>query len=104
MVRDPNLDRLVEILRPYGPQKIILFGSRARGEGDEQSDYDIVVIKRTEAPFLDRLAAMVPYRLAFGRAVDILVYTPEEFERMAEQGLGWVIRQEGITVYEERAA
>ena len=43
---------------------------------------------------------MVPYLVAFGRPAEILVYTPEEFDRMSETGLGWVVRQEGVVLYE----
>ncbi len=97
---DPYLATIVEVLKPYDPERIILFGSRARGEADELSDYDLIVIKQTRRPFLDRLQDIVPYRLQLQRAADILVYTPEEFDRMGEVGLGWVVQQEGITLYE----
>lgn len=97
---DPYLDEIVAILKSYDPERIILFGSRARGEADEHSDYDLMVIKRTDRPFLDRLCDMVPYLRQITRPADILVYTPEEFARMAETGLGWVVRQEGVTLYE----
>lgn len=97
---DPFLGEIVAVLKPYDPQRIILFGSRARGEADEQSDYDIVLIKRTERPFVERLRDMVPYLVQLRRPVDILVYTPEEFEQMSETGLGWIVRQEGVTLYE----
>jgi predicted nucleotidyltransferase len=100
MLTDPLLEKLVNLLRPYDPEKIILFGSRARGEGDEFSDYDVAVIKATDQPFLKRLEEMVPYILDFDRAVEVLVYTPEEFEAMKESGLGWVIHQEGQVLYE----
>ncbi|RJR33274.1 MAG: nucleotidyltransferase domain-containing protein [Deltaproteobacteria bacterium] len=55
MPADPLLEKLVNLLKPYEPERIILFGSRARGEGDEYSDYDVVVIKATDQPFLERL-------------------------------------------------
>lgn len=97
---DPDLQRLVDLLRRYDPERIILFGSRARGEADEYSDYDVIVIKRTEIPFLERLREMVPYLVEFGRPAEILVYTPEEFERMREVGLGWVVQREGAVLYE----
>ena len=35
------VDQLVRDLRPYGPQKITLFGSAARGDFDESSDIDL---------------------------------------------------------------
>jgi predicted nucleotidyltransferase len=99
-VTDPFLNKLIDLLRDYDPERIILFGSRARGEADRYSDYDVIVIKRTDRPFLERLREMVPYLVKFDRPAEILVYTPEEFERMGEIGLGWIVRQEGVTVYE----
>jgi predicted nucleotidyltransferase len=98
----PDLARIVRLLQGYEPERILLFGSRARGEADAQSDYDLIVIKRTDLPFLDRLQAMVPYLVAFEHPAEILVYTPEEFERLGETGWGWVVQQEGIVVYERR--
>jgi predicted nucleotidyltransferase len=100
LLTDPFLNEIVEVLMPYNPERIILFGSRARGEADELSDYDLVVIKRTDRSFVDRLQDIVPYLVRLQRPADILVYTPEEFDRMGEIGLGWVVRQEGITLYE----
>jgi predicted nucleotidyltransferase len=97
---DPALDQLVHLLQSYAPERIILFGSRARGEADEYSDYDLIVIKRTQRSFLDRLQDMVPYLVAFDYKADILVYTPEEFEQMRETGLGWLVQKEGIVLYE----
>lgn len=97
---DPHLNRLVRLLQNYEPEQIILFGSRARGEADEQSDYDVVVIKRTNRSFLERLADMVPYLVEFARPAEILVYTPDEWEQMGETGLGWVLKQEGVMLYE----
>jgi len=99
-VADPYLDEIISVLKHYEPERIILFGSRARGEADEQSDYDLVVIKHTDRPFLERLRDMVPYLVKLARPVEILVYTPEEFERMSETGLGWIVTQEGVTLYE----
>ncbi|MFC1851231.1 nucleotidyltransferase domain-containing protein, partial [candidate division CSSED10-310 bacterium] len=96
---DPALEKLVTILRAYDPDQIILFGSRARGEADQYSDYDII-IKQTVRPFLDRLKDMVPYLVQFDHPAEILVYTPEEFDKMTEIGLGWTVHQEGELLYE----
>jgi predicted nucleotidyltransferase len=97
---DSYLNEIVRVLKQYEPERIVLFGSRVRGEADEHSDYDLVVIKRTDRPFLDRLRDMVPYLVELARPVDILVYTPEEFDRIGEIGLGWAVRQEAVTLYE----
>lgn len=76
MPEDPELERLVALLRRYEPQKIILFGSRARGKADDLSDYDVIIVKRTDRSFMERLHEMVPYLVEFGRPAEILVYTP----------------------------
>jgi predicted nucleotidyltransferase len=99
---DPRLQRLISLLKDYEPERIILFGSHARGDADEHSDYDIVVIKRTQRSFLERLQDMVPFLVAFDRPAEILVYTPDEFEQMSERGLGWIVRKEGIILYERQ--
>jgi predicted nucleotidyltransferase len=103
-VVDPALDRIVRLLQRYEPERIILFGSRARGDADEHSDYDLIVIKHTTRPFLERLRDMVPYLVEFDRPAEILVYTPDEFERMRETGLGWLVHREGVTVYERSSS
>lgn len=65
----------------YGPvEKIILFGSHARGDADELSDLDLIIIKKTSQRFVERLVStpLLPVH------ADVFVYTPEEFERMKE--------------------
>lgn len=77
-----NIDEIVEIItHQYGPvEKIIIFGSQARGEADEWSDLDLIIIKKTDERFVRRIieAPTLPVQ------ADIFVYTPEEFETMKE--------------------
>lgn len=84
MKNSQDLDeRIRAIFAPIHPRLLLLFGSRARGDADELSDIDIIVVYDTEKRFLDRLAEL--YRLwDLPGAVDILAYTPEEFTRMKE--------------------
>lgn len=71
------------ILEKYGPiERIILFGSQARGEADEYSDLDLIIIKKTDQSFVDRLTS-VP-RLPVH--ADVFVYTPQEFREMQDSG------------------
>ena len=73
---------IARMFAPIGPERIVLFGSRAEGRADEASDVDLIVVYRTDKRFLDRLGEL--YALwDIPIAVDILAYTPEEFERMA---------------------
>ena len=50
-----KIRQLVNSLLPYQPERLYLFGSWVRGEEDELSDLDLVVIKETTSPFFERL-------------------------------------------------
>ncbi|MFP3869978.1 MAG: nucleotidyltransferase domain-containing protein [Syntrophobacteria bacterium] len=97
----PKIEQLIEALLPYEPERIYVFGSWAYGEADDLSDLDLVVIKRTGSPFLNRLrqvGRLLPPHLG---GVDILVYTPEEFAAMQKEGNAFVemIVEEGRLIY-----
>jgi len=82
-----------------GALKIIKFGSSVRNELGLFSDIDLVVIINSEEPFINRLANI--YKKIQPKDVDLLVYTPEEFQKMKENNLFLQhILKEGITVYE----
>lgn len=89
-------------MREYDPERIILFGSHARRDADEYSDLDLVVIKETEERFLDRLKRVFDL-IDPDFALDILVYTPQEFARMVEEGNQFLERvlEEGVIIYEK---
>ena len=80
-----ELDRWLPLLIAHEqPDKIILFGSYCAGEIGEWSDLDMVIVKETDAPFLDRtrqVLALLRPRVG----LDVLVYTPEEFERLSNE-------------------
>lgn len=78
-----ELDRILGILRARGVEKIILFGSLARGESRSASDIDLLIVEETDKPFLERVGAVYS-AIQPRKAVDILVYTPRELERLSE--------------------
>lgn len=78
---DTELARTVEALvTAFAPDRVYLFGSRARGEANEDSDYDLMVVvpssDETKADRMRRAARAIPYQ---GVPVDVLVWTAEEF-------------------------
>ena len=97
-----QLDQLVEHLKGYGAEKIILFGSAARGDMDAYSDVDVVVIKPTTMDFVERLGDVVR-QCPSALNADILVYTPEEFQRMqeAENPFLACVLKDGKVLYEK---
>lgn len=70
--------RLVE---GFQPNSIILFGSQARGTADDRSDVDILVICPIEGSRHKLTLAMDRSLWGLRLARDIIVLTPEEFER-----------------------
>ncbi len=78
-----ELERMTALFPSLGVKKAILFGSLARGDVAEASDIDLILIKETTKRFSDRLEEAL---LALDPRVglDILVYTPAEFEALLE--------------------
>ena len=95
------VDQLVRDLIPYGPQKIILFGSAARGDFDESSDIDLIVIKETDERFVQRLVDAGSY-ISLPMHVDVFVYTREEIESMIEEENPFIesALRDGKVIYE----
>jgi uncharacterized protein len=81
-----ELARYVRVLKEHGaPEKVILFGTLAEGgQVHEWSDIDIVVIEKTSLPFFERLRK-VRKLLRPKVGTDIMVYTPEEFDRLCAE-------------------
>jgi len=97
---EAELNRILEKLKNIDVKKVILFGSAVSGNINSKSDIDLIIVKETNASFLTRIdeiyAAIEP-----NMAVDILVYTPEEFDAL-EKTNSFVSRavKEGRLLYE----
>lgn len=93
---------VVEDLKVYRPEKVILFGSATKGEIDEYSDLDIVVIKKTTQRFLERLVEVSKLLRDEVYPADIFVYTPEELEVMRERENPFIeeVLKSGRIIYE----
>lgn len=78
------------IVDAIAPEKIILFGSAARGQMGSDSDIDLLVVK---AGVNKRKTAQLLYRTLFGIAVpiDIIVVLPEDIEKHKDT-LGLIYR------------
>ena len=79
---DPTLTELLRRLVPaYQPERVYLFGSRARGEAGPDSDYDLLLVVPDNAP-PERRRSRLAYEVLRGTGVaaDVLVWTREAFE------------------------
>ncbi len=102
------IKRLVaEIVTGYSPEKIILFGSFAYGEPDENSDVDLLIVKKDPEPKKqDRWVTIknLLWDLRLGVPVSPLVISPGELKVKLDEGHYFIeeIIERGIVVYEKR--
>jgi uncharacterized protein len=100
------IEELAERLRPifqkHGVLRAVVFGSAARGEMSRRSDFDILVVQRTDKRFLDRYDPLLREVVAAvpERGVDLLIYTPEELQHLSDRPFVGRILREGKTLYE----
>jgi len=90
-----------QIIKKYKPDKIILFGSAARGDFNLDSDVDLLIIKQ-DTPFygadrIRELNRLIERTLP----LDLLVYRPEEFNKRLEMGDPFLkaVLKEGKVLY-----
>jgi predicted nucleotidyltransferase len=82
MISDEVLQKVKDrLVNGFHPQRIILFGSQARGTADDRSDVDILVICPLEGKRRQLMLEMDRSLRGLNLARDIVILTPEEFER-----------------------
>ena len=107
--RDPVLRRIVEVIvREIDPDRIILFGSRARGDYKEGSDYDILVLKEGIGPEdrgkWEMKVEMALLREGIFAPADIIVQDAVRYGRLKNRvgKVYYSVSREGVLVYERR--
>ena len=90
-----------QLIEKYKPEKIILFGSAARGDAAPDSDVDLLIIKSDTPSFSADRIMEVSGLIERDVAVDFLVYRPEEFEKRVGLGDPFIdlILKEGKVLY-----
>ena len=95
---DSIIGRVVEVAEP---EKIILFGSAARGAMGRNSDVDLLIVKDGEDAF-DVMARIYRSLNGIGAAVDAIVVSSEDVDRYKDSHALIIkpVLQDGIVVYE----
>jgi len=98
LVRD-IVRRIVDTAQP---EKVILFGSQARGTSRPDSDFDVLVIKQSDEPRYRRSAPLYVALADLPVEVEVMVYTPEEVQEWSEVPQAFVTTavREGTTIHE----
>jgi len=98
-----EIRRMLPELVKLGVERVILFGSAARGDIHARSDLDIAVIWDTPLRYMDRLDRLYE-AAAPAVATDFFAYTPAEWEGMQEASpFARRIAWEGVVLYAKGA-
>jgi predicted nucleotidyltransferase len=98
-----RLQNISELLKKrYNAERIILFGSYAKGEAIDDSDVDLLVIAPTKERFFQRMATVrgLIRDLRNGLPIAPIVLTDEEVEKIIKIGDQFIreIVEEGIVL------
>jgi len=97
------MQEIDQIIKNYDPEKVILFGSRVKNNFNEDSDYDVLIIKDTKTRRLNRREEALK-DIYLKVPIDLLILTPYEVEylKMNESAFLNEIFAQGIVIYEKR--
>ncbi|MCG3197770.1 MAG: hypothetical protein GHCLOJNM_02260 [bacterium] len=103
VIGESPLEEIVDsIVRQLNPERIYLFGSRAKGTMTSQSDFDLLIVRETT--LLRHVRSAEVSRLFPDRrfSLDVIVDTPDEFERRKRipNTIQRVVAEEGVLLYE----
>jgi uncharacterized protein len=102
LLAEPLQKALNIIISIADPDKVILFGSRARGDATTDSDYDLLVLKKG-VKNNRKLSQKLYLKSDFDIPIDIIVHDTKKFDILKESPymIYRSISLEGITIYEK---
>ncbi len=94
-----------QVLRIADPDRVILFGSYARGDQRRDSDLDILIVMPSSEPRQKRARPFYRALSNLPVEVDVIVYTPQEIEDWGDVPLAFITTaiREGRVLYEKAA-
>lgn len=99
-VLDELVKRIVEV---SDPEKIILFGSQAKGQNNENSDFDICVLKKNIKNYRKIIKKIYRNLFGIGISVDIILESTRKYNQNKDK---WFliyseIKKSGKVIYEK---
>ena len=96
------VQRIVDTVHPL---KVVLFGSRARGQSRVGSDYDILVVSESDQPRYRRSVPLYTALADVPAEVEVMVYTPAEIEEWSALPQAFVTTavKEGKVLYQSES-
>ena len=102
VLSEKQIKCIVEVIvKNYKPDRVILFGSYAKGNPHKWSDLDFMIIKKTRTPFIKRPIEIMDLFNPYPHAMDFFVYTPQEFDKSKNNSgsLAYFVNKEGRVMY-----
>jgi predicted nucleotidyltransferase len=102
LITKDQINQVVEtIVQNVHPDKVVLFGSYANGNPNEDSDLDLLVVKDMSQKRIQRGREIRKYLRGTGIPVDLLVYTPQEIEEWRDTKAAFITRiiEQGKVLY-----
>jgi uncharacterized protein len=106
MVAEADIRRVSALIREaVNPERIVLFGSYARGDAREESDVDLLVVAPSPLPRFKRSRELYRLFRPYPFPMDLIVYTPEEVREALRSPISFVatIMREGQVLYERES-
>lgn len=103
MFTEEEIEAIVRrIVAQICPEKVIVFGSYAKGTATIRSDLDLFIIQNTELPMALRAAQVKPWIAHSLIPIDVHIYTREEVEAYQQEEFSFVksVLKTGRVVYE----
>lgn len=91
-LRDEVVDFIVDAARANGMSRVVLFGSRARGDYSEKSDIDLAIAGPGKHGFIESVEEHCPTLLSFD-FIDLSMDISQDLQRR--------IAEEGVVIYAE---
>jgi predicted nucleotidyltransferase len=95
-IMDEVLKQICEIAKKYNTEKLVLFGSRARGDNSPVSDYDIAVFKTCISVYDKASFSLDVEDIETLKKIDIIFIDEKLEDKLMEN-----IKKEGIIIYEQ---
>ncbi len=90
------------IVEAAKPRRVILFGSQARGDANEESDFDLIVVEDQPENRYQEMVRLRRLLRGFGVPIDLLVVSSEKYDYWCDTpgSVYYEAATEGLTLYE----